>query len=177
MWIDVLYLIFLIAFLLRGYLKGVVVALFAVISIILGIFCAMKFSHVVAQGLFKGNGEGSMFIPFLSYVIVFALVVVLVRLGAKAIDKALSALLLGVFNRLAGALLYGVIATLVFSSFLWFINQFGWINPDTMAKSYTGGFLLSFAPDAFAIIGKVVPAAKELFSGLTDFSNAINAGL
>lgn len=161
MLIDVLYVTFLILFLIRGYSKGIVVALFAVLSIIIGIFCAVKFSGFVAQFIFKDATP--FWVPFLSYVIVFSVVVFLVRLGAKAMDKMMKAVFLGLFNRLAGAILYGFLITLVFSSFLWFFNHWDIIKPETKEKSYCYVFLTAFAPKAFSVIGMIFPFVKNLF--------------
>lgn len=167
--IDVLYVIFLILSLVRGYSKGLVVALFAVLSIIIGIFCAVKFSGFVAQLIFKDTTP--FWVPFLSYIIVFAGVVFLVRLGARAIDKLMKAAFLGFLNRITGALLYALMITLVFSSFLWFFGHWNIIRPETKEASYCYDFLLAFAPKAFSVIGMLLPFVKDLFN---DFSHIVN---
>jgi len=169
--IDVLYLIFLIFFAIRGYSKGVVVALFAVLSIIIGIFCAIKFSGFVANHLFRNTT--SFWVPFLSYVIVFVGVVVLVRLGARAIDKLMKAAFLGLFNRIGGALLYALLTTLVFSSFLWFFNHWNMIKPETKSASYCYNFLVVFAPKAFSVIGMLFPFAKNLFMDFASIFDSV----
>ncbi|KAA5533471.1 CvpA family protein [Taibaiella lutea] len=170
--IDVLYLIFLIFFLIRGYSKGIVIALFAVLSVIIGIFCAIKFSGFIANLIFKDATP--FWVPFLSYVIVFIGVVFLVRLGAKAIDKLMKVAFLGFFNRICGALLYGLLITLVFSSFLWFFNHWGMIKPETKNASYSYNFLIVFAPKAFSLIGILFPFAKNLFKDFSSIIDSVN---
>lgn len=170
--IDVLYLIFLVFFLIRGYSKGVVVALFAVLSIIIGIFCAIKFSGFVANLIAKDAKP--FWLPFLSYVIVFIGVVFLIRLGAKAIDKLMKAAFLGFFNRLGGALLYALLITLIFSSFLWFFDHWAIINPETKSASYCYHFLVAFAPKAFSVIGELFPFVKNLFKEFSSIINSVN---
>lgn len=170
--IDVLYLIFLVFFLIRGYSKGVVVALFAVLSIIIGIFCAIKFSGLIA-GLIAKDPK-PFWLPFLSYIIVFVGVVFLVRLGAKAIDKLMKAAFLGFFNRLGGALLYGLLITLVFSSFLWFFDHWNVIKPETKSASRCYHFLIVFAPKTFSLIGMLFPFVKDLFKQFSSIINSVN---
>lgn len=170
--IDVLYLIFLVFFLIRGYSKGIVVALFAVLSIIIGIFCAIKFSGFAANLIAKDPKP--FWLPFLSYVIVFVGVVFLVRLGAIAIDKIMKAAFLGFFNRLSGALLYAFLITLVFSSFLWFFNHWDIMKPETKNASYCYNFLIAFAPKAFSVIGTLFPFAKNLFKEFSSIINSVN---
>jgi membrane protein required for colicin V production len=164
--IDVIYLILLILFLVRGYRKGIVVALFAVISIIIGIFCALKFSGLIAGWLFK-DAKGSAWIPFFSYIIVFVLTVWLIRLGANAIGKLMDAVFIGWLNRLAGAILYAFLITLIFSTFLWFVNGIGIIKASTVADSRSYSFLVKFAPEVFSMIGKLLPFMKDCFHDLS----------
>lgn len=171
--VDVFYFICLILFLYRGYKKGVIVALFAVVSIIIGIFCALKFSNLIAGWLFKDASNGSAWVPVLSYVIVFALTVWLVRLGAKAIGKILDAAFLGWVNRLSGALLYGFLLTLIFSTFLWLINGLGMVEIKTQDESYCYHFLVAFAPKIFSWIGVLLPFVKDSFHDLTAFFEVI----
>lgn len=170
--IDVLYLIFLVFFLIRGYSKGVVVALFSALSIIIGIFCAIKFSGFAANLIAKDPKP--FWLPFLSYVIVFVGVVFLVRLGAKAIDKLMKAAFLGLFNRLGGALLYALLITLIFSSFLWFFDHWDIVKPETKSTSYCYNFLIIFAPKTFSVIGMLFPFVKNLFKEFGSIINSVN---
>jgi membrane protein required for colicin V production len=167
--IDVFYLICLVLFLYRGYKKGVIVALFAVVSIIIGIFCALKFSNLMAGWLFKDASKSSAWVPVLSYIVVFALTVWLVRWGAKAMDKMLNAVFLGWMNRLSGALLYGFLLTLIFSTFLWLINGVGMIEINTQNESHCYHFLIAFAPRIFSLIGNLLPFMKNAFHDLAAF--------
>ena len=173
--IDVFYIICLILFLYRGYKKGVVVALFAVVSIIVGIFCALKFSGFIAGWLFKDTSTGSAWVAFLSYILVFACTVLLVRLGAKAISKLLDVAFLGWINRLSGAVLYGFLITLIISTFLWLINGMGMIGIKTQAESYSYHILVAFAPKIFSWIGILLPFVKGSFHDLTTFFDTVKA--
>jgi membrane protein required for colicin V production len=173
--IDVIYLVCLILFLYRGYKKGVIVALFAVVSIIVGIFCALKFSNLIAGLLFKDASKGSAWVPFFSYIIVFALTVWLVRIGARAIDKLMDVAFLGWLNRLSGAVLYGFLITLIVSTFLWLINGLGIVEVKTQTESHTYSFLVAFAPKVFSWIGVLLPFVKGSFQELTSFFDALKS--
>src|ERR1700743_1914754 len=150
--IDIFYIVCLVLFLYRGYKKGVVVALFAVISVIAGIFCALKFSGFIAGVLFKNASMGSGWVIFLSYFLVFIITIFLIRIGAKALSKLLDVAFLGWINRLCGAILYGFMITLIISTFIWFINSIGVVALETKDKSYTYHFLIAFAPKLFSWI-------------------------
>jgi membrane protein required for colicin V production len=69
--IDAIFLICLLIFLIRGYSKGVVVALFSVLAIILGVIGALKLSGTLASLLFQNGEKGGRWVPFVSYIIVY----------------------------------------------------------------------------------------------------------
>lgn len=173
--IDVLFIVFLIVFFIRGYKKGFVIALFAVFSIIIGVLCALKFSSIISSLLFSSASKGSAWVPFISYIIVFSITVWLVRLGAKAIDKAMEVVFLGWINRFAGAITYGFLAAFIFSTFLWLIDKLGIISTDTQltSKSYT--VLVSFAPKMFYWLGELLPFVKHTIDDLSSFFDRINS--
>ncbi len=168
--IDVIYLLFLVLFMIRGYNKGFVVALFSLFAIIAGVMGALKLSGSVSRLLFNN----SQWAVFLTYILVFVLIVWLVRLGARLIEKSVEAVALGFVNRLSGAVLYGCIVSFVFSSLLWLLNQMGLIRPDTQAQSKVYALIEPFAPALFALIGKLFPFAKTIFEDLAHLLDRIN---
>lgn len=175
--IDAIFLICVLIFLIRGYSKGVVVALFSVLAIILGVIGALKLSGTLASLLFQDGEKGGRWVPFVSYIIVFFLIVWLVRLGAKLIQKSFEAVALGWINRLAGALLYAFLISFVFSSMLWLFNQMGVIKPETKSDSYVYETIEPLAPKVFSLIGTVLPFARHIFEDLSGFFDHVNQKL
>ena len=175
--IDAIFLICLLIFVIRGYSKGVVVALFSVLAIILGVIGALKLSGTLASLLFQDGEKGGRWVPFVSYIIVFFLIVWLVRLGAKLIQKSFEAVALGWVNRLTGALLYAFLISFVFSSVLWLFNQMGIIKPETISDSYVYETIEPLAPKVFSLIGTVLPFAKHIFEDLSGFFDNVNQKL
>ena len=51
--LDFVGLTIIIIFFIRGYMKGIVVALFSVLAVILGIICALKLSGLLGQWLLE----------------------------------------------------------------------------------------------------------------------------
>lgn len=175
--IDAIFLVCLIVFLIRGYSKGVVVALFSVLAIILGVLGALKLSGTLASLLFQDGEKGGRWVPFVSYAIVFFLIVWLVRLGARLIQRSFEAVALGWVNRMAGAVLYAFLVSFVFSSILWLFNQMGVIKPETKEASYVYHIIEPLAPKVFALIGTVLPFAKHIFEDLSGFFDRVNQKL
>ena len=88
---------------IKGYQRGLIVALFSVIAFIIGLAAAIKLSAVVAGYIGNAVKVSDKWLPIISFAVVFLVVVLLVRLGAKFIQKgALNLQCLGWLTGLAG---------------------------------------------------------------------------
>lgn len=81
--IDVVVAAILLMAIVKGYQRGLIIALFSVLAFIAGIAAALKLSSTVAVWLGQSTNLGARWLPFVSFCIVFLGVVVLVRLGAS----------------------------------------------------------------------------------------------
>lgn len=167
--IDVIGIILIVLFFIRGYMKGIIVAVFSLLAIILGIICALKLSEWLAQWMLeKGwitNGWGQV----LSYLILFFGVVLLVRIVAKAIEGSARLAMLGMVNGLIGGVVYALMAAIVWSCMLWVGSQTGLIKPEMIAQSKTYSYISPLAPWVFDHVGDVLPFAKDVFKDLSGF--------
>lgn len=167
----------MLLFFIRGYMKGIIVAVFAVLSILLGIICALKLSGVLASWLLELHLVNSGWGQLISYAILFIGVVLIVRLIARAIQSTLHLAMLGWLNGLIGGLLYAFLAAVVFSSVLWISNQMHLLSPETIAYSKTYVYIAPLAPWVFDHIGTLLPFAKNVFSDLQHFFDHVNQQL
>lgn len=175
--IDTIFFVCLLIFLIRGYSKGVVVALFSVLAVILGITGALKLSGLLSAFLFDGGEKGGKWAPFLSYILVFILIVWLVKLAAALIQKSFELVALGWINRICGAVLYAFLVSVVCSSVLWMFNRMGMIGTETKSASFVYGFIEPLAPRVFSLIGTLLPFAKHIFDDLSGFFDTVNQKL
>ena len=107
--------------------------------------------------------------PVIAFIIVFVVVVLLVRLGAKALEKTVEMALLGWANRLAGILLYAVLYTIVLSVALFYAEKVHLIAGETIAASKTYGFIQPWGPKAMNGIGRILPFFSNMFHELEVF--------
>ncbi len=175
--LDIIGIAFIVLFFIRGYMKGIIVAAFSLIGVILGIICALKFSHTLARYFFQKGIITSGWGQFASYLIIFLGIVLLVRLIAKAIETLLKAVLLGQVNKITGGVLYAFIAALVWSSLLWISNQMHLIAPETISGSKTYHYFSQLAPWLVNNIAKIWPFAKNIFTDLEHFFIDVNKKL
>lgn len=173
--IDIITIALSIFFFIRGYMQGVIVALFSVIAFILGIIAALKLSELLASYLFEKGIVTSGWAQLLSYIILFVGVVILVRLLAKAVETALEAVWMGWMNKLLGGIFYAFVNLVIISTFLWLGNASRLIPAEQVAASVTYPYTVALAPWVAEQVGLLWPMSKEVFADLEMFFNNINA--
>ncbi len=169
MLLDIIFLIFIIIGIVKGIQRGFIIAIFSIIAIIIGLAAAMKLSTVAADYLKDSVNISARWLPVISFILVFLLVVVLVRLGANLLQKTVEIAFLGWVNRLAGAILYILLYTTVFSVLLFFAEQLGMLKPETIADSKAYPWVEPLGPYIINGIGKIFPFFQDMFSELKAF--------
>ncbi len=169
MLIDLIYVVILILAVLHGYSRGLIVGLFSLIAIIIGIAAAMKLSTVVAGFIGRNINVSKEWLPVISFALIFLLVVLLVRLGAKAIEKTVQIAMLGWVNRIGGIIFYVVIYTIVFSVLLFYAEQMKLLQQETIDKSVTYSFVQPWGPKVINGFGSIIPIFKDVFGELEEF--------
>ena len=167
--IDILFAIILVIAVYKGYTRGLIVAVFSFIAVMLGLAAALKLTTVsvlYAQHHWHTNWR---WLPVICFIILFLGVILLVRLGASALQKLVELALLGWLNRLGGILLYCIIFTISYSILLWIANQLYWLSPETKLQSVTYSFIAPVGPAVIDGMGIVIPLFKDMFAGLQSF--------
>lgn len=173
MLLDFFFLIVLMLACIKGYRKGLIMALFSIVALIIGLAAALKLSLIVADHL-KGNIYiPGRLLPFISFALIFFIVVLLVNLGGKLIDKAFRIVALGWLNRLSGMMLYIVLYTIIFSIFLFYLEKIHFIQPTVIRSSKMYPYLQSIGPWVINRLGALIPAFNNMFSDLESFFNTL----
>ena len=123
--LDIFLGVFLIYGLIRGLWHGFFVELASLVSLLLGIFIAIKFSYLM-KGFIDSDGSWNpKTVQVTAFALTFILVVVGVSLLAKIFTKLADFAALGLFNKLLGGV-FGVLKTILLLSV--FLNLFEKIN-------------------------------------------------
>jgi len=175
MFIDILFLFVMIAAFLKGYSKGLIVAVFSFAAIIIGLATALKLSSAVAVWLQTSTTISSYWLPFLSFALVMFGVVLLVRTGAKIVEKTVQFAMMGWVNKLGGIILYAALYISLLSVVIFFFDKMHLIKQDTIASSKSYNFIQPWGPKVIAGFGKIIPMFKDVFQQLENFfqSNAM----
>jgi membrane protein required for colicin V production len=175
--IDIIFVILMILGLIHGYRRGFIVAVFSFVAIIIGLAAALKLSTVVAKHIGTAAKVSNRWLPVLSFFVVFIIVIFLIRLGAKAIERITAAVMLGWFNRLAGIVLYAAIYLTIFSILLFYAGQIKILGSETVEASRTYSFIRPWGPKAIDGLGVVIPFFKNMFTELEDFFSGVSQKL
>lgn len=171
--IDLAFALILILAVVKGYQRGLIVGLFSLVAVIIGLAAALKLSAVVAGYIGKTVKVSEEWLPLLSFAVVFIIVILLIRLGAKAIESVVQVAFLGWVNRLGGIILYVAIYTIVFSVLLFYAEQMKWIDRDTINKSLTYSYIQPWGPKAINGFGTLIPIFKDMFGELEQFFDGV----
>ena len=173
MLIDIIFAIVIILAIFKGYKRGLIVGLFSLVAVIIGLAAAMKLSTVAADYIGKNVNISQQWLPVISFAVVFILVVLLIRLGANAIERTVEVVMLGWLNKLGGILLYITIYTIVFSVMLFYAEQIKLIKPETIQQSNVYSFVQPWGPKAINAVGAVIPIFKDMFAELEHFFDGV----
>lgn len=177
MTIDLIYVIIVVIAVFKGIQRGFIIAIFSVLAIIVGLAAAIKLSAAAAIYLSESVAVSSKWLPFLSFILVFLLVVLAVRLGANLLQKAVQIAYLGWLNRLAGAVVYVLLYTIVYSVLLFYAEQLHLLGQNTTTGSKVFSWVKPIGPYVVNGLGKVIPFFENMFHELQQFFEGVSKQL
>ena len=169
MFIDGLCVLLLVFALFKGFRNGLVVAIFSFLAFVIGLAAALKLSTLAASYIGSHTTISQRWLPFIAFAAVFLAVVLLIRLGAKLIEGALSIAMLGWANRLGGIILYALIYLFIFSIILFYADQLHIVKPASFQSSVAYPYLRLLAPKIISGLGYFIPWFQNMFRELEQF--------
>jgi membrane protein required for colicin V production len=174
MLIDLIFAVMMVMAVIKGYQKGLVIAVFSIIAFIVGLAAALKCSAAVAAYLQDSVSVSAKWMPFIAFAAVFLLVILLVRLGGKLIEKAFQVVLLGWLNRIGGIVFYAALYIIILSIFIFYAEKLQLLQPAAIQSSLTYNFIQPWGPVVMDSFGKLIPLFKDMFTSLGDFFNSLS---
>jgi membrane protein required for colicin V production len=157
-YLDIIIAIPLIWGLYRGFTKGFIIELATLVALCLGMIGAIKLSDLVTIYCREHFGWTSEYLPLISYVITFVIIVLLVYLIAKAIEQFVRLAALGMVNRIFGSV-FGVFKfAIALSCLIYVVNTFRPGNKIIPEEQQEKSFL--FKPVA-SIATTVIPVFQK----------------
>lgn len=169
MLLDIIFAIVVIIAMIRGYQRGLIVGIFSFVALIVGLAAAIKLSTVAAGYIGKTVKISEQWLPLIAFALVFLVVVLLVHLVARIIEKSVQIVMLGWLNRLGGMVFYIALYVTIFSVVLFYMEHMKLIRPATINQSLTYPFVQPWGPRAINSFASIVPVFKNMFTDLQDF--------
>ena len=146
MWLDILTGTILIIALLKGYKNGFIRALISFFSLFIGLILAFQFAGWVASQLKEHTKIASHWLPFIAFLIILILVLIVLKWTASLLQQTAEWLMLGWLNKLLGIFLYGFIYFTMLSAMVYFLQILGVIEVEKMKETYSYPWLQKWWP-------------------------------
>lgn len=149
-WIDFIIGGFLAWAAISGLRKGFILELAMLLGLIVGVWAGLHFSKLAAALLKETFHLQGAYLPILSFVVVFIIVLIGVYFFGKILEKSAEVMLMGWINKLLG-LVFGILKqALILSFILMILNNFASsgdiISKEQQQKSYFYNTVKGIAP-------------------------------
>lgn len=152
----------------NGFTKGIIYSVLSLVAIVLGIIMAMNFSSIAAVWLHSNFNIPAVIMPILSFILVLVAVVAAVKLVAYLSEKFLKVVMLNFVNKIAGGVLWTIIALLILSILVYFIDKAGVFTENLVQSSLTYKYIMPLGPMSLEWLQVLIPYFKESFQMLND---------
>lgn len=167
--IDILILIPLLFGAYKGFKKGLLMELVSLIALCLATILSFKLLEQGVELLAPYLGKNESILPYISFVLIFVLVMFLVTYMGKAIKKFMDITLVGKLDDLAGALLGALKWAFGFSILVWLTESAGLGLPqDYTQESLFYPIMVSYGPKVMDVLSMILPFAKDTVQSIKD---------
>ena len=169
---NTLDLILLIALLIggyRGFSKGLFIEVVGIAALVIAIIAGFKLLHVGIQFLSSHFGSFSHMVPYISFILIFVAILVLINLLGRVVKQALDLTLLGSLDNFAGALLGVLKWAIAISIFLWLTHMVGFRIPEeTRHGSLIYPLIEPLGPKTIELVSSYLPFTHDLIDAIRD---------
>ena len=161
---DIVIAIILLIGTVVGYRRGFLLELFFLLAIVTGVFVGFKLMGAGVDYLSREFNADKEVLPYVSFVIIFIIVMLLVTVIGRSIKDSLDRTFLGRIDAIAGAVLGLVKYAFGISVIIWLIEAFqisfpeGWKEESTLYP-----IAAKVAPALSDYFGEILPFFKETF--------------
>lgn len=152
-----------------GYKKGLILELIGIVAFVLAIIGGFKLLQLGMDFLSKMYDGFGNFLPFVAFLALFVLILMLVNLLGKFIKGVVHLTPFGLVDNLGGALIGIVKGTLALSILLWVMTSLNFNLPEGLTKNSSLLPIVSgFAGKASDFISSIFPSFKDFIKTLEE---------
>jgi membrane protein required for colicin V production len=171
--IDIFFYIILVLAIIRGWRKGLIIALFSLVCGLVGLTAAVKLSAIVATHMKSDLHMSSRWLPVLAFILVFILVIIIISWAARLLEKLIRWVLLEWLNKLGGILLFLILYLSVYSIILFYGTETQIISKHAAHESHLYHLIAPFGPAVIRLITGFIPFGHDMFIALEGFFDKI----
>ena len=171
--LDIILLIPLIFGAVAGFRKGLLLEIIGVLAFILAIiggFKLMELGISYLRDYFEGIDH---LLPFISFIVIFLAIILLINMLGKAIKTMIDMTLLGGVDKFAGAIVGMVKWAIGISIILWLTLNFGIELPGQDEELVLYPFLVDLGPNIISALDVVLPFAEEMLESIKELLSPV----
>jgi membrane protein required for colicin V production len=147
-----------------GYKRGFLMELFYLLALVLGVFLGFKLMGKGMQILHEQFNADQTFLPYLAFIIIFVLVILLVIFLGQRVKNSVDQTFLGKVDAIAGAALGVIKYSFCLSIIIWLAQSLKIELPQNwMEDSRLYPFTAKVAERTSSFLGQFIPFFKEIF--------------
>lgn len=162
--IDIALVVIILIGAYQGYKDGFLMGLFSLLALVLGVFVAFKLMGAGMHILQEEFNADETVLPYLAFIIIFVLVVILVTWLGRRIRGSIDKTFLGRVDEIMGAVLGAVKTMFIASVLLWIADS---LKYSPKAEWTEGSWLYPFtahlAPELGGWLAQFIPFFREIF--------------
>ena len=121
--LDIVLGLLLIYGLYKGLKNGLFIEIASIIALVAGLYGAIHFSYIAGDYLSKNMEWNERYINIASFIITFIVIVIVVHLAGKFLTKIADFAMLGLLNKLAGAIFGALKVAVILGALLVFFER------------------------------------------------------
>lgn len=175
MLLDIIFLGLMVSAAIKGFHRGLVMAVFSLLAFVIGLAAALKLSATVAGMLQDSTGQASRWWPFVAFLVVMLAVGAVIRLAGRMLEKTLEFAMLGWVNSVGGFFVFAILHTLLFSIVLFFLNKMHLIPASVRDASLVLPWIEPWGTWTIDLIGQLLPSMRGVFDDLQGFFGDVDS--
>jgi membrane protein required for colicin V production len=147
-----------------GYKEGILNSIFRVVSILVALMVAFRFSPAMTEMIEKGFNIYNPLMFIIGFVVTFFLTLWVFRWIGNLITAGMEVIHVNLINQAAGGIVVGMVFIVIYSIVLWFADSAGVIPAETKMQSRTFTYLEPLPQKTFAVLGDLKPTFSRFFN-------------
>ncbi|GAB5524291.1 MAG: hypothetical protein Roseis2KO_21630 [Roseivirga sp.] len=171
--LDIILLVPLIFGAVMGFRKGLLLEIVGILAFVLGIVGGFKLMELGMTYLDDYFEDFDHLLPFISFLVIFLAILLLVNLVGKAVKKVMDMTLLGGVDKFAGAIVGLAKWAIGLSLVLWLTQNFGIVLPGQDEDLVLYPYLAELGPNLIKSMSVVLPFAEEMIESIKELISPV----